>query len=357
MTDNLEQNRKEITGLLNRLRNSNEELTENQARLRAVFETSADAIITIRKGNQIEEVNEAAVRMFGFTRSELTSKTIQDILPAMGQPVEQLLNNSTNEAGAVSRPCIGIREDTSTFPVGCSCSLAEWGDQKIAAAIARDLTYERKLERNMLDAGLKERSKIGHEIHEGLGQTLTGLHFIAGQIARRLAKENHPVAGELEEIADSIRVADRHAQQLFQELVIVEHAMGGLVRSFQLLSELSNGNSSCNILVEADQEFRCDNNTTGVHIFHIVKDGVENAIDQDNPEKIQIICSKNGGISSLTIQYTAESRSESEPGAITDLMKYRANLLGGTISSEFNTENHLLKVECKIPASVMKEGS
>ncbi len=355
MTDSLEQNRQEITELLNRLRAANEELTENQARLQAVFETSADAILTIVKGNQIEEVNEAAVRMFGFTRDELASKMIQDILPAMGQPVEQLLNNSEDETGAVSRPCIGIRKDESTFPVGCSCSLAEWGNQKIVSAIVRDLTYERKLERNMLDAGLKERSKIGHEIHEGLGQTLTGLHFIAGQIARRLTKENHPVADELEQVTESIREADRHAQQLFQELVIVEHAMGGLVRSFQLLSEIPNGNGSCKILVEADEEFRCENNTAGVHLFHIVKDGVDHAIDQDNPDRIQIICSKDGRTSSLTIQYKAVSRSESESRAISDLMKYRSNLLGGTITSEFNDENDLLKVECRIPTSVLME--
>ncbi|HEX9998028.1 MAG TPA: EAL domain-containing protein [Abditibacterium sp.] len=57
---------------------ADEALRESEERLQRIFDTAADAIIIVDRDGQITFANEAAARIFGLLRDEITSRTIYD---------------------------------------------------------------------------------------------------------------------------------------------------------------------------------------------------------------------------------------------------------------------------------------
>jgi len=64
-----------------------------------------------------------------------------------------------------------------SFPVELSLNEVTWDGSKMYVAVLKNLTERRKLEKQILEIGDKERKRIGSELHDNLGQLLTGIRL------------------------------------------------------------------------------------------------------------------------------------------------------------------------------------
>ena len=64
-----------------------------------------------------------------------------------------------------------------------------------------DVTETKRLEADVLNVAEQEQSRLGHDLHDGLGQHLTGIEFMSHVLAQKLESSNSPEAGDMEEIA------------------------------------------------------------------------------------------------------------------------------------------------------------
>ena len=94
--------------------------------------------------------------------------------------------------------------------------------------LVRDISDRRLLERELIRIQKEERQRIGQDLHDGLGQMLTGTGLITQQLARRLRAEGSPAADDAEEFVGLIREADQHARSLARGLVPVDLEQDGL---------------------------------------------------------------------------------------------------------------------------------
>jgi PAS domain S-box-containing protein len=62
-------------------RRAEDALRDSEARLRAVFDTAVDGIITISEGGIIESVNPAVERLFGYPARELIGRNVNVLMP------------------------------------------------------------------------------------------------------------------------------------------------------------------------------------------------------------------------------------------------------------------------------------
>src|SRR5690625_5729098 len=70
---------------------------------------------------------------------------------------------------------MGRRKDGSTFPMYLAVSEVNVNNQRIYTGIIRDITENRRLEQEVLRISEHERHRIGQDLHDGLGQMLTGI--------------------------------------------------------------------------------------------------------------------------------------------------------------------------------------
>ena len=96
--------------------------------------------------------------------------------------------------------------------------------------MARDITELKRLEKEVLEISENERRRIGHDLHDGLGQELTGLAFLSQNIGRRLAEQSLPEAGELQRISGVINSAIEKTRDLAEGLSPVEDGVRTVYR-------------------------------------------------------------------------------------------------------------------------------
>ncbi len=78
--------------------------------------------------------------------------------------------------------------------------------------IARDITARKNLEREVLESTGREQQRIGRELHDSLGQELTGLSYLAKSLSQKLAAADNPQAETAQTIATGIQRALREVR-------------------------------------------------------------------------------------------------------------------------------------------------
>lgn len=126
-----------------------EALRDSEAHQAAILETAADAIITIDQHGAIDSLNAAAERLFGYAADEVVGQNVNMLMP---EPYKQEHDGylrryqKTGEKRIMGggREVIGLRKDTTTFPMYLSVGEFQRAGQMFYSGIIQDLT-RRKL--------------------------------------------------------------------------------------------------------------------------------------------------------------------------------------------------------------------
>jgi PAS domain S-box-containing protein len=160
-----------------------DELREGEQRVRSIIDGVRDAILTTSVDGEILDVNQAAVRTYGYARAEM-----------IGAHASKL--RAPHELEALSadweRACVGgaIYETAHRskfgrcFPVEISTHLANLHGVPVVVTTARDLTHQRDLERQLSQAQKLEAigrlaAGIAHEINTPTQYVGDNLGFLA----------------------------------------------------------------------------------------------------------------------------------------------------------------------------------
>ena len=158
-------------------------------------ESVKDAIVAVDESLKIRLFNPAAVAMFGFTQDEALGQSLAMLLPAKTRRRHDQLASAFGKtqdsprAMAGQLEIFGQRRDGTEFPIESSISKTEIGGRLQMTAVLRDVTEQRraKLELQTINSQLRalyvdqqtvredERTRISRELHDDLGQQLTGL--------------------------------------------------------------------------------------------------------------------------------------------------------------------------------------
>ncbi|MDH5552030.1 MAG: PAS domain S-box protein, partial [Nitrosomonas sp.] len=117
--------------------------------LKVIFDKSQEAAISVNQEGVIIYCNPSASRMFGYSKSQLINKKI-NLLMSQPHQYEQenylaaYCHTSIKEATNTNKPAIGLRRDSSDFPLGVSANEVELKDSLIYIGLLHDLTAQQK---------------------------------------------------------------------------------------------------------------------------------------------------------------------------------------------------------------------
>jgi hypothetical protein len=174
-----------------------EELRRNEARTRAVIESSLDCVITMDAEGRIVEFNPAAEKTFGYARTE-----------AIGRPMAELILPPSVRAGdaqgmakymCTDQSCIlnrriettAMRRDGSEFPVELAISHTGLQHHAVFTACLRDITDRKRAESEIQKLAAFPRMNPHAVFEFAADGTLTYFNDAALEMARS-AGENRP---------------------------------------------------------------------------------------------------------------------------------------------------------------------
>lgn len=180
-----------------------------------------------------------------------------------------------------------------------------------------------------------ERRRIGQDLHDGLGQMLTGIGLIANGLARRLESKQDPLAPEMAEIAGMVREADQYARALARGLVPVEIELGGLNGALERLSENAQRLFGITCSLSVRGTYAVEDLDVAMHIYRIAQESVSNAVRHGHANTVRIVLSLSEEQIRLRVQDNGSGfvhdPHDLPRGMGLRIMHYRANILGGAL--------------------------
>jgi PAS domain S-box-containing protein len=215
--------------------------------------------------------------------------------------------------------------------------LDDSGKAQYLLGISEDITERKRLEKEVLEISEREHRRIGLELHDGIGQQLTGVGFLAEALAGKLKDRRIPEAGDAARFASAVSQAITHTRDLARLLYPLELETHGLASALRELAAHTRRvfSIACDLVCPGPVP-RQDIGLEG-HLFRIAQESVSNAI-------------RHGGATRVVIELDCEARQvvlkvmddgrgfqeKTGPsnGMGMAIMRYRAAMMKGTIRFE-----------------------
>src|ERR1700686_2339043 len=202
-----------------------------------------------------------------------------------------------------------------------------------------DITERKSLEEAILDISAREQQRIAQDLHDGLGQHLTGIAFMSKVLEEKLSDQSLPEAVEAAKIVRMVNQAIDNTRQLARGLHPVAAEPLGL------MSALKKWASEVEELFHINCSFQCEKAlpihdvNLATHLYRIAQEAVNNAIRHGKSRNITIRLAAKNGAGTLTIQDDGEGftkKQASQPGVGLSIMDYRADMVGGSLKVQSN---------------------
>ncbi|PKL40682.1 MAG: hypothetical protein CVV44_03500 [Spirochaetae bacterium HGW-Spirochaetae-1] len=220
--------------------------------------------------------------------------------------------------------------------------IINWIDGRpVRISIAMDITEKKRLEREILNISENERIRIGHDLHDGIGQYFTGMGYLVRILRDRLQERNDSQASVAEELLSLIDEAKGHVRMLARGLSPVQMDTKGLFMAVKDLCIDTEKMFRCRCSFTYDKALGINDNATATHIYYIIREAVSNAIRHGEAENIDIIIKEYKKGLMITICDDGHGISDTadlDTGLGLKLMKYRADVINALLSVEKNNE-------------------
>lgn len=313
-------------------------LKENECRMRAVLDSTVDAIVTIDRDGTIMDVNPATLKMFGYRQEELIGSNVTIFMPSPQREehdhyISRYLETGEARVIGIGREVRGIRKDGTSFPLDLAVSRID--HLGMFCGIMRDISERRELEERVISAVVDERRRSAQDLHDGLGSMLTAIHLRINSLAQSLAAAGSGLEQEAGLIAGLVKKAVSQTRAIARGLDPVGPEPEDLMSS---LAELVN---EVRTVSGIECEFRCPEPVLiqGMvlckQLYRIAQEAVTNGIKHGGSSRIIVSLFQREGEVVLSVADNGGGitpQSFNAGGSGLKIMRYRANMVGGAVA-------------------------
>ena len=310
------------------------------------FEYSSELMCIADEKMCFRRVNRAFEDILGFRQQELIDKSFYELVHPRDRPaVDAALRRSRSDVKFISFETRYRCHDGTyrliawTTPIADSESGSDL-DTKTVFAVGRDITEQRALERRLLKIADEEQRRIARDLHDGLGQELTGLAMMAESLALNL-KDQHQSEFELaNKISAQLDASRQLTQSLARGLRPIEIDSDGIESALAQLANRTDESYRLTCSFESQGNFETIDPDWATQLYRIAQEAVSNAIRHAKPTTIQIQLIETNGVLQLKIVDDGigiKKLDQSQPGIGIKSMQYRSNVIGGELRVEPNT--------------------
>ena len=279
--------------------------------------------------------NPAAERLFGYQANEVIGKHRADFIVPEEQrsKLESILKGNIHNSG--------FRSTNKNITKDGRFIICEWyntvlddvaGEGKRVAALALDITARQRAINDLLTVQEEERSRISKDLHDHVGQLLTGLNLGLSAVVEKPDKQK---LMDLKALASTILEDVRRISRDLRPALLDELGLAAAIKRFarELLPEGSG--TKVDVLVRVPDTLERD---TATVIYRVIQEALTNVVRHAKAKNASVVVTTLEDSVQLIVEddgigFDPPTISTSEHIGLSS-MRERIELLGGTFAVE-----------------------
>jgi two-component system, NarL family, sensor histidine kinase UhpB len=206
------------------------------------------------------------------------------------------------------------------------------------ASVTADVSERQNRERELLAAVNREQRRFGRDLHDGLGQELTGVALLVKSLSNRAGREAPALVANLEEVLSHVTTAIATTRTVARGVSPVAREHGGLAHALEDLArrwrEVQGANIQCRVEGGEAREIEpmlADN------FYHIAQEALTNAMRHSGANEILIELRQSAQRLTLTVSDDGcgiKRPADRGAGLGLTIMRGRAELAGAQLKVE-----------------------
>jgi two-component system, LuxR family, sensor kinase FixL len=246
------------------------------------------------------------------------------------------------------------------FPADLRAKMEEVLRQQALILETMHATERQQLQREIIEIANREQQRIGSDLHDGLGQDLTGIALMLRGVVAQLGKEGSAARRDVEEVIDLVNDAIENTRTVARGLSPVTGGLGSLAAAIQTLAAGVSQRFSVNVSSHLDFEEPLRlSETAAAHVYRIVQEALTNVVRHSGASEVSIHLETAHGELHLRVDDNGRGfrpPPERPEGLGLKIMRYRAQMLGGDLAIAGDGSGGA-SVRCSCPLAASGLGS
>lgn len=312
------------------------ELQSREEMLRLLITGVRDyAIFMLDPEGRIVSWNEGAAAIFLHESSEAVGRPLAMLHSERGAPDADRLLRTAVEDGRAELEAWHQRRDRSTFWANVVVTPLRdpEGGLRGFACVVRDVTERKRMEQEVLDAGAREQRRIAQDLHDSLGQKLTGISMLGQALDSKLKARGAAEARDAATIAGYAAQAVREARELARGLMPAELAQG-LGVGLKNLAVYAREALRIDCTAVLDKNVRVPDDVVAGHLYRIAQEAVHNAARHGKARRVKLRLARKPAGLVLSVEDDGTGLPPPQKrgsGRGLGIMQYRARLMGASL--------------------------
>ena len=248
-----------------------------------------------------------------------------------------------------------LRHKSGEFVWVRSRAQATWDDAgeplRMAGSIG-DITALRAAEQEVIAIGERERQRIGRDLHDGLGQELTGISLRLQSLIQELAREHSPHTQTVQHLTAMVQAAIADTKRVAQDLSPAFLSEFELSEALRGLAAEINRHAKTKCHVQASDEHDIHDRKVATHLFRIAQESINNALKHSGAQSIELRYGREGDSFFIEVLDDGTGIPPGEDrieGVGLRSMRYRARMLNGRLTVAPRTPNGTrVRISCPL---------
>jgi signal transduction histidine kinase len=222
--------------------------------------------------------------------------------------------------------------------------------QDRTTALQREMAERQRLDREIAQVADRERRRLGQDLHDSLGQHLTGTALAAQVLKEKLSAKSAPEVAEAEKLVNYLEEGIDLTRNLARGFFSPELDADGLSVALEGLAENISERFAVNCIFRAEGLILMRDHAVATQLYRIAQEAATNAAKHAAAEQIDICISVDDSELTLAIMDDGvgfPNNSSDSKGLGLRLMRHGAALIGGTFHIRRNGQRGTIAT-CKV---------
>mgnify|MGYP000862281308 CR=1 FL=1 len=314
-------------------------LAESEKRYRDIFESAGTSMIILNEDMTISLVSHKMEEFNGYRKEEMLGRSwIEFVLSSDVELLKSYHRGRRTHPGSVPNQ-YEMRMPTKSGAVkDCIVNVAMIPGTWQSLVSFLDISDIKRLEREVINISMNEQQRIGRDLHDGLGQQLTGIAFLTKVLEKSLRDGESIALQDLEKIVELVNESINMTKDLSRGLCPVNVKSFGFIDSIKELCRRMEILYGVRCRVRSRGDVIVQDDTMALQLYYIVREALNNALRHGRADNLEVSLHSCAGRMTLRIKDNGRGLDASEAGGGLGLsiMRYRAGMLGGHLEVKNN---------------------